>query len=364
MVAFHVRNGGETSADFSLATLSDDPDGLFDRGLVIIHARLDGQAWISVHDLDTDYRLSTEACRSRVVAPSRCGSVPDAGNETQHLLLPLDFRLRLTDATVRQDGGTTGGATTGGGSTTPDGVLPATGAPEVRASLLEPPRWSAPACTRPRRATPRGRRGRDLSCDCLSPAVPGTFPCDPVGAIPCRPGTGRPRRAARGQHHGLLVVEGRDHPRPRRRRSFDLKVNGGDALVEAGLRVDAMVPGSSTAAVFTVSNASVADHATMLYTIAATAVDGSPAGSTAALTAKVTTDSATTTTGSGLTCAGTGIQTGTSFNGVLVGTPRTLVPGASQKICIQATLAPSAPASGSSTITVTFRAVQKDPQTP
>lgn len=146
--------------------------------------------------------------------------------------------------------------------------------------------------------------------------------------------------------------------------SFDLKVNGGNALAEAGLRVDAMVPGTSTAAVFTVSNASVADHATLLYTIAAIAADGSPAGTAAALTAKVTTDGATTTTGGGLTCAGTGIQTGTSFNGTLVGTPRTLVPGASQKICIQATLAPTAPASGSSTITVTFRAVQKDPQTP
>lgn len=137
VVAFHVRNGGETSADFSLATLSDDPDGLFDRGLVTVHARLDGQAWTSVHDLDTDYRLSTEGLpvdgSARVEVRLE---LADAGNETQHLLLPLDFRLRLTDATVRQDGGTTGGATTGGGSTTPDGVLPATGAPEVRASLL------------------------------------------------------------------------------------------------------------------------------------------------------------------------------------------------------------------------------------
>ncbi|KRF36175.1 LPXTG cell wall anchor domain-containing protein [Nocardioides sp. Soil805] len=146
VVAFHVRNGGETSADFSLAVLSDDPDGLLGHGLVTIHARLDDQAWTAVEDLDTDYRLSTEDLpvdgSARVEVRL---AFTDAGNEAQDLVLPVDFRLRLTDATVRQDdgtedgtteGGATGGGSTGGGSTTPDGVLPATGAPEVRASLL------------------------------------------------------------------------------------------------------------------------------------------------------------------------------------------------------------------------------------
>lgn len=146
--------------------------------------------------------------------------------------------------------------------------------------------------------------------------------------------------------------------------SFDLKVNGGDALTEAGLTVAGMAPGATTAAVFTISNASIADHATMLYTVSASAVDSAAAGTSAALVAKVTTDAAVTTVGGNRTCAGSGIQTGTSFNGTLVGAPRTLAPGASQTLCIQATLGQGAPGGGSSAITVTFKAVQKDPQTP
>lgn len=143
--------------------------------------------------------------------------------------------------------------------------------------------------------------------------------------------------------------------------TFDLTVNGGDSLAEAGLTVADMAPGATTAAVFTVRNASVGDRAALTYTVDATATDTAPTGTSAALSARVTTASTVTTSGTGKTCSGTVVPSGTSFSGALVSAPLELAVGASQTLCVQASLAAGAPAGGRSTITLTFRAVQKDP---
>lgn len=143
--------------------------------------------------------------------------------------------------------------------------------------------------------------------------------------------------------------------------TFDLKVNGGDQQVALGLDVVDMAPNTSTAAVVTLSNASSGDNAVMTYTVDATTVDTAPTGTGAALTAKVTTASAVTTSGTGKTCQGTVVPSSSSFAGTLVGTPQALPSGQSRTLCIQANLGPTAPAGGRTTITVTFKAVQKDP---
>lgn len=143
--------------------------------------------------------------------------------------------------------------------------------------------------------------------------------------------------------------------------TFDLKVNGGDQQVALGLDVADMAANTSTAAVVTLRNASAGDNAVMTYTVGAATTDAAPAGTGAALTARVTTAATVTTTSTGRTCGGTVVPSSTSFAGTLVATPQTLPAGQDRTLCIQATLGPSAPAGGRTTITVTFRAVQKDP---
>jgi predicted ribosomally synthesized peptide with SipW-like signal peptide len=143
--------------------------------------------------------------------------------------------------------------------------------------------------------------------------------------------------------------------------TLDLKVNGADSLQQAGLSVADMTPGGTTATVFTVRNASVGDHAALTYTVAATATDVAPAGTSAALAAKVTTAGTTSPGPSGATCGGTSLpSSGTTFNGTLAG-PRELGVGESHTLCVQATLGSVAPAGGKSTITVTIKAVQRNP---
>ncbi|WP_107767207.1 M73 family metallopeptidase [Nocardioides terrigena] len=143
--------------------------------------------------------------------------------------------------------------------------------------------------------------------------------------------------------------------------TLDLTVNGANSLAEAGLTVGNMAPGATTAAVFTVRNASAGGNAVLTYTVHATAADAAPAGTSAALVAKVTTASTVTTSGTNKTCGGTVVTTAATFNGPLVAAPRELGVGASQTLCVQASLAADAPAGGRSTITMTFKAVQKNP---
>ncbi len=142
---------------------------------------------------------------------------------------------------------------------------------------------------------------------------------------------------------------------------FDLTVNGGDQQVALGLDVVDMEPNTSTAAVVTLRNASDGDNVVMTYTVDAATADSAPTGTGAALTARVTTASAVSTSATGKTCGGTVVPSSASFTGTLVAAPQTLPAGQARTLCIQATLGPTAPAGGRTTITVTFRAVQKDP---
>ena len=141
--------------------------------------------------------------------------------------------------------------------------------------------------------------------------------------------------------------------------ALDLKVNGADSLPSyTALTLASMVPGNSTAAVLTVKNAG-----TIPLTYFATSTASGTLGP--ALIVKVTTDSATATTSSGAVCSGTALSgSGTSFGANLVGSstaPRSLAVGASETLCIQATLPATADNSlqGQSTsVTLGFSAVQ------
>lgn len=125
--------------------------------------------------------------------------------------------------------------------------------------------------------------------------------------------------------------------------TLDLTVNGADPLTGwAGLNLSNMVPGNSAAGVLTVRNAG-----TVPLTYYADATASGDLG--AALTVKITGDSATSGSGQTKTCAGTALpNTGTAFGPNLIGSsanPRSLNAGASQTICIQATLPAAAPTS-------------------
>ena len=126
--------------------------------------------------------------------------------------------------------------------------------------------------------------------------------------------------------------------------TLDLKVNTLDAVpTYTDLNLSGMVPGNTVAGILTVRNAGTIPL-TYYATAAATNVDTKGLG--AALVVKVTGDAAVTGTAPARTCAGTALaQTGTAFAGNLVGTPaaqRLLAVGASETLCIQATLPASA----------------------
>lgn len=141
--------------------------------------------------------------------------------------------------------------------------------------------------------------------------------------------------------------------------TIDLKVDGADSVTTfTALNITAMVPGNTVAGVLTVSNAGTAP---LTYYVDATATN--PLG--AALVAKVT--GAATTTGSTptATCGGTTLSpSGTTFAASLVGSsasPRTLAVGASETLCVQATLPVDADSSlqgSTSALTFTFHASQ------
>jgi predicted ribosomally synthesized peptide with SipW-like signal peptide len=137
--------------------------------------------------------------------------------------------------------------------------------------------------------------------------------------------------------------------------TINLQVNGQESITGyAGLSISNMVPGNSTAAVVTVKNAG---SAPLKYTIASTYTDSPPTSVGANLAALVTTATAVTGSSPTATCGGAQIQTGTSFNGTLVSTPRLLAAGATEQLCLQATLSAAAPSSlqgGSTVLNLTF----------
>lgn len=145
--------------------------------------------------------------------------------------------------------------------------------------------------------------------------------------------------------------------------TIDLKVNSLDTVTGyTTMNIAAMVPGNSVAGVLTIKNAGTAPF-TYYGDAAASNADGKGLG--AALLVKVTGDALTTGSSPTVTCPGTPLTgTGSSFTSSLVGssgTPRQLAAGASETICIQASLPATAASSlqGATTnVTFTFTANQ------
>lgn len=137
---------------------------------------------------------------------------------------------------------------------------------------------------------------------------------------------------------------------------IDLQVNNQDAIASYnGLNISNMVPGNSTANVLTVKNNG---NVPLTYVVNASFVDAAPNGMGAALTAKVTGNATITGTSPTATCSNAALAgTGNSFSNGLVSTPRPLAAGASENLCIQATLPGTAPSSlqgGSTTLSFQF----------
>lgn len=122
--------------------------------------------------------------------------------------------------------------------------------------------------------------------------------------------------------------------------TIDLRVDGADAVAGwATMSLAGMVPGNSTAATLTVTNSGTAP---VHYWADASAGNADGKGLGAALVVKVTGDAGTSGAAPATTCAGAALAgTGTSFGVDLVGSaasPRLLAPGASETLCVQATL--------------------------
>ena len=121
--------------------------------------------------------------------------------------------------------------------------------------------------------------------------------------------------------------------------TIDLQVNNLDTVTGyTTMNLSNMVPGNSTAGVLTVKNNGTAP---LKYSVDATASNADLKGLGAALVVKVTGDAATSGSSPSVTCAGTALSnTGTTFAANLVSstTPRQLNAGASETLCIQATL--------------------------
>lgn len=138
--------------------------------------------------------------------------------------------------------------------------------------------------------------------------------------------------------------------------TMDLKVNNGDSAVDfSTLSLANMAPGYTTAGVLTVRNAGTVP---LTYTVAGTVSNTDAKGLGAALVVKYTADGAVTGSGNARTCAGTALGGwSTSLSGTVLATARPLAVGASETICVQATLPTTAPSSlqgATSTATLTF----------
>lgn len=143
---------------------------------------------------------------------------------------------------------------------------------------------------------------------------------------------------------------------------LDLEVNGADEVSDfTVLDLAAMVPGNSTAGLLRISNSGTVP---LTYTLAGSGTDADGKGLSAALTAKVTADTAVTGAAPSAGCAGAALAgSGASFTGALVpaGSARTLAVGASETLCVEATLPIAAPTSlqGATTdVTLTVSAEQ------
>jgi predicted ribosomally synthesized peptide with SipW-like signal peptide len=138
--------------------------------------------------------------------------------------------------------------------------------------------------------------------------------------------------------------------------TIDLKVNGSDSVVGySTMNISNMVPGNTTAGVLTVRNGGTAP---LRYYL-----DASATGSLgAALVAKVTGDGTTSGTSPFVNCAGTALgSSGVAFGPSLLGSSssqRQLAPGASETLCIQASLPTNASTTlqgATTSITFTFQ---------
>lgn len=184
VVTFYARNSGPTSADLVLALVSADPDRLFADRHVTVTARVGAGSWVTLDTLGAGFRLNDEVLPVRTARRVEVAVTLDAfaPGEVQDRSLPLDFQLVLVDAGIRDgsassgsgSGSTVGGGSGGGtggpgsgpgggggtgdgnsaggpgdgspdgpgdgqggaGSVVPPGLLPATGAPAVGATLL------------------------------------------------------------------------------------------------------------------------------------------------------------------------------------------------------------------------------------
>lgn len=145
--------------------------------------------------------------------------------------------------------------------------------------------------------------------------------------------------------------------------TLDLQVNGADPFTAfSSLSFDTMVPGASTAGVLTIRNVG---NVPLSYYVDAATTNADGLGLGAALVAAVTDAADVTGTAPSATCGGTPITpSATSFTSDFVGsvgTRRTLAPGESETLCIQASLPADAPASlvGATTdVTFTVHAIQ------
>lgn len=121
--------------------------------------------------------------------------------------------------------------------------------------------------------------------------------------------------------------------------TIDLQVNNLDTVTGyTSMNLSAMVPGNSAAGVLTVKNNGTAP---LKYYVDATTSNADGKGLGAALVAKVTADAATSGSAPAVTCAGTALASaGTTFGANLLSStsPRLLAAGASETLCIQATL--------------------------
>lgn len=138
--------------------------------------------------------------------------------------------------------------------------------------------------------------------------------------------------------------------------ALDLQVNNLDAAVDfSTISLAGMVPGNTTAGVLTVKNAGTVP---LKYTATSAATNADGKGLGAALAAKITGASSVTGSGASRTCGGSALPgTGTSLNGSIISTGRTLAVGATETLCVQVTLsatAPSALQAATTTATLSF----------
>jgi predicted ribosomally synthesized peptide with SipW-like signal peptide len=120
--------------------------------------------------------------------------------------------------------------------------------------------------------------------------------------------------------------------------TIDLKLNGANDNVTGytTMNISNMVPGNTTAGVITVKNNGTAP---LKYYLDASA--GGPNALFSALQAKVTGDAATTGSSPSVVCPGAALASSSSTFGsglLSAASPRLLAAGATENICIQATL--------------------------